>query len=73
MIELTTEQAQAIDAQGDDIVVIDPRGDVLIAVFPNADGSPAKLRPVLVVQADVYSTKIKNLLVAAPVASGEIP
>jgi mRNA interferase MazF len=49
------------------------RGDVLIAVFPNADGSPAKLRPVLVVQADVYSTKIKNLLVAAPVASGEIP
>jgi hypothetical protein len=25
MIELTTEQAQAIDAQGDDIVVIDPR------------------------------------------------
>jgi len=41
------------------------RGDVLIARFPNADGSPAKPRPVLVVQSDVYNTKINNLIVAA--------
>lgn len=41
------------------------RGDVLIALFPNADGSPPKPRPVLVVQADVYNAKLRNLVVAA--------
>jgi mRNA interferase MazF len=41
------------------------RGDVLIALFPHADGSPPKARPVLVVQADAYNAKIKNLIVAA--------
>jgi mRNA interferase MazF len=41
------------------------RGDVLIALFPHADGSPPKPRPVLVVQADGYNAKIKNLVVAA--------
>lgn len=40
------------------------RGDVLIARFPNADGSPPKVRPVLVVQADSYNARIKNLIVA---------
>ncbi len=41
------------------------RGDVVIALFPNADGSPTKPRPVLVVQSEVYNAKIKNLIVAA--------
>src|SRR4051794_17748516 len=41
------------------------RGDVVIALFPNADGSGSKPRPVLVVQADVYNSKIHNVLVAA--------
>ena len=41
------------------------RGDVVIALFPNADGSPPKPRPVLVVQADVYNAKLSNLIVAA--------
>ncbi|HEV3384814.1 MAG TPA: type II toxin-antitoxin system PemK/MazF family toxin [Gemmata sp.] len=41
------------------------RGDVAIAMFPNADGSPPKPRPVLVVQSDLYNTRIKNLIVAA--------
>jgi len=41
------------------------RGDVLIAWFPNADASPPKVRPVLVVQSDVYNSKIKNLIVTA--------
>jgi len=41
------------------------RGDVLIALFPNADGSPPKARPVVVVQADAYNAKLKNLIVAA--------
>jgi mRNA interferase MazF len=40
------------------------RGDVLIAAIPNADGSPAKNRPVLVVQSDYYNQRIKNVLVA---------
>ena len=41
------------------------RGDVVIALFPNADGSPPKPRPVVVVQSDVYNAKLRNLLVAA--------
>lgn len=41
------------------------RGDVVIALFPNADGSPPKARPVVVVQSDVYNAKLKNLIVAA--------
>lgn len=41
------------------------RGDVVIALFPNADGSPPKPRPVVVVQSDVYNAKIKNLIVTA--------
>jgi len=40
------------------------RGAVVIALFPNADGSPPKPRPVLVVQSDVYNSKIKNVIVA---------
>ena len=34
------------------------RGDVLIALFPNADGSPPKPRPVVVVQSDVYNATV---------------
>ena len=41
------------------------RGDVAIALFPHADGSPPKARPVLVVQADTYNAKIRNVIVAA--------
>lgn len=41
------------------------RSDVVIALFPNADGSPPKARPVLVVQADTYNAKLRNLIVAA--------
>ena len=41
------------------------RGDVLIALIPNADGSPPKARPVLVVQSDTYNAKIANLVVAS--------
>jgi mRNA interferase MazF len=41
------------------------RGDVVIALFPNADGSPPKPRPVLVIQADSYNAKLQNLIVAA--------
>ncbi len=41
------------------------RGDVAIALFPNADGSPPKPRPVLVVQADAYNSRLKNTIVAA--------
>jgi mRNA interferase MazF len=41
------------------------RGDVLIALFPNADGSPPKPRPVVVIQSNHYNAKINNLIVAA--------
>jgi mRNA interferase MazF len=41
------------------------RGDVVIALFPNADGSPPKPRPVLVVQSDTYNAKLKNIIVVA--------
>jgi len=41
------------------------RGDVVIALFPNADSSPPKARPVVVVQADIYNAKLQNLIVAA--------
>lgn len=41
------------------------RGDVVIALFPNADGSPPKARPVVVVQADAYNGRLTNLIVAA--------
>lgn len=41
------------------------RGDVVIALFPNADGSPPKPRPVVIVQADVYNSRLSNLLVVA--------
>lgn len=41
------------------------RGEVVIALFPNADGSPPKPRPVLVVQADAYNARLKNTIVAA--------
>ncbi len=41
------------------------RGDVAIALFPNADGSPPKARPVLVIQSDLYNLKLGNVIVAA--------
>jgi mRNA interferase MazF len=41
------------------------RGDVVIALFPHASGSGSKPRPVLVVQSDIYNTKLRNVAVAA--------
>ena len=41
------------------------RGDIVIALFPNADGSPPKPRPVVVIQSNLYNAKINNLIVAA--------
>jgi mRNA interferase MazF len=40
------------------------RGDIHLAAFQTVDGSPAKDRPVLVVQADFYNQRIANVLVA---------
>jgi mRNA interferase MazF len=40
------------------------RGDVVIAQFPYADRRPAVYRPCLVVQADYYNQRIKNVLLA---------
>jgi mRNA interferase MazF len=40
------------------------RGDIVLAYFPNASGTGGKMRPVLVVQSDVYNRKIDNVLVA---------
>jgi mRNA interferase MazF len=41
------------------------RGDLVIAQFPHGAGTPAKTRPVLVVQADFYNQRISSVLVAA--------
>jgi mRNA-degrading endonuclease toxin of MazEF toxin-antitoxin module len=40
------------------------RGEIYIGMFPHADKSPAKSRPVLVVQSDYYNQRIKNVLIA---------
>ena len=40
------------------------RGDIVLAAFPHASGTPAKKRPVLVVQADFYNQRIANVLLA---------
>lgn len=40
------------------------RGDVALAVFPNTDGLTAKLRPVVIVQADGLDTGLPQVLVA---------
>ena len=40
------------------------RGEVILCRFPHAAGTPAKLRPALVVQSDYYNSRIANLLVA---------
>jgi len=40
------------------------RGDVILCRFSHASGTPAKLRPALVVQSDYYNTRLTNLLVA---------
>ena len=50
--------------EGDKLYADVMRYDVA-PLFPNADGSPPKARPVLVVQADAYNVKIGNLIVAA--------
>jgi mRNA interferase MazF len=41
------------------------RGDIVLAQFPHAAGTPAKNRPVLVVQADYYNQRISNVLFAS--------
>ena len=40
------------------------RGDVALAVFPNTDGLTAKLRPVVIIQADELDTGLPQVLVA---------
>lgn len=40
------------------------RGDVALAVFPNTDGLTAKLRPVVIVQADGLAAGLPQVLVA---------
>lgn len=40
------------------------RGEVALAVFPNTDGLTAKLRPVVIVQADGLDTGLPQVLVA---------
>ncbi len=40
------------------------RGDVYMTYFAYTDGSPPKLRPMLVVQADYYNQKISKVLLA---------
>jgi len=40
------------------------RGDVALAVFPNTDGLTAKLRPVIIIQADGLDTGLPQVLVA---------
>lgn len=40
------------------------RGDVILCRFPHASGTPAKLRPALIVQSDYYNTRLSNLVVA---------
>lgn len=36
----------------------------MLALFPHATGTPAKLRPALVIQADFYNQRISNVLLA---------
>ncbi len=40
------------------------RGDVAVTRFPHAGGGRGKRRPVVVVQADVYNTKVRHAIVA---------
>jgi mRNA interferase MazF len=40
------------------------RGDVILCPFPHGSGTPAKLRPAVIVQSDYYNSRIENLLVA---------
>jgi mRNA-degrading endonuclease toxin of MazEF toxin-antitoxin module len=40
------------------------RGDVVMARFPHAGGTRGKKRPVVVVQADAYNTKVRHAIVA---------
>ncbi len=41
------------------------RGDVGLARFPHISGTPSKIRPVVIVQADFYNQRISNVLTAA--------
>jgi mRNA-degrading endonuclease toxin of MazEF toxin-antitoxin module len=40
------------------------RGDVYTALFAFSDGSPPKLRPMLMIQSDFYNQRIKKVLLA---------
>src|SRR5262245_36299000 len=40
------------------------RGDVAMARFPHAGGTRGKRRPVVIVQADAYNTKVGHAIVA---------
>jgi len=41
------------------------RGDIVLAHFPHASGTPAKRRPSLVVQADIYNQRLSNVILAS--------
>lgn len=40
------------------------RGDVVLARFPHAAGGKGKKRPVVIVQSDVYNSKLRHVIVA---------
>ncbi len=40
------------------------RGEVVLLDYPYSDGSGSKVRPALVVQADLYNAKLTNTVVA---------
>src|SRR5215218_832719 len=40
------------------------RGDVVLLDYPFSDGSGSKVRPALVIQADVYNAKLTSTVVA---------
>src|SRR5438309_7634387 len=40
------------------------RGDVVLVDFPHGDGGTSKIRPALVVQADVYNKKLNAAILA---------
>jgi mRNA interferase MazF len=41
------------------------RGDVVLVQFPFSSGTASKLRPAIVVQADVNNRRLSNVILAA--------
>jgi len=46
------------------------RGDIALARFPHAAGGRGKRRPVVVVQADTYNSKLRHVIVAEVTTGG---